>query len=378
MGEAQAAELLPLLHDIHRAAGAHDSWNVVLERLRNLCDAEIAALSTFRFSTGSGSTLWESPVSVGFAAQYSERFCVRNPWFLSSAEFETGRILTGDDLVREDQFERTDFYLHYLRPLGLRHWLCGVLSRTRDRAFYVEFHRGVGEHPFGDADRRRLRPVLAHLRLALRNHWRLRQAHDEIEVLRTLTNRLGNITLVVDRDGTVLHRNEATERNLRRFGGLRLVGRRVESASPIERRALRSAIREVADSGSGNDAPGAVVTLTGRLQGDPLTVGIRYLGSVFLPEAGAAVPVVSLSARCPRTAHDPEACLFARKYSLTPAQSRLSALVYSGYSLADAAHHLRVSENTVRSHLKQIYSKTDTHGQMEMVHLHAKTCVDEV
>jgi DNA-binding CsgD family transcriptional regulator len=35
---------------------------------------------------------------------------------------------------------------------------------------------------------------------------------------------------------------------------------------------------------------------------------------------------------------------------------------------------LNLSENTVRSHLKQIFQKTDTHGQMELVHLHARVC----
>ena len=43
-------------------------------------------------------------------------------------------------------------------------------------------------------------------------------------------------------------------------------------------------------------------------------------------------------------------------------------------ALAAIAGTLNVSENTVRSHLKQIFQKTDTHGQMELVHLHARIC----
>ncbi len=76
--------------------------------------------------------------------------------------------------------------------------------------------------------------------------------------------------------------------------------------------------------------------------------------------------------------HDSATCVFARRYELTTAQSRVSSLVFSGESLAQAAQTLCVSENTVRSHLRQIFQKTDTHGQMELVHLHARFCIAQI
>ena len=49
-------------------------------------------------------------------------------------------------------------------------------------------------------------------------------------------------------------------------------------------------------------------------------------------------------------------------------------MIISGHSLADTARKLHVSDNTARSHLKQVFQKTNTHGQMELVHLHARIC----
>ena len=74
------------------------------------------------------------------------------------------------------------------------------------------------------------------------------------------------------------------------------------------------------------------------------------------------------------TAHDPATCAFAREYQLTAAQARVSALVFAGQPLAAIAHTLGVSENTVRSHLRLVFQKTDTHSQMDLVHLHARIC----
>ncbi len=50
-------------------------------------------------------------------------------------------------------------------------------------------------------------------------------------------------------------------------------------------------------------------------------------------------------------------------YGLTPAQARLTILLVQGLSLEEAAKKLNVSLNTVRSHLRQIFSKTDTKRQ---------------
>ena len=69
-----------------------------------------------------------------------------------------------------------------------------------------------------------------------------------------------------------------------------------------------------------------------------------------------------------------ECCAFPSLFGLTAAQGRLVARILAGESLAGASRALGVSENTVRSHLKQIYLKTDTHSQIELVHLHARVC----
>ena len=102
---------------------------------------------------------------------------------------------------------------------------------------------------------------------------------------------------------------------------------------------------------------------------------LRAAGSVYAREAGERRALVMVAIRGGADAtHDPASCVFARRYQLTAAQAKVCALVYGGRSLATIADTLNVSENTVRSHLKQIFQKTGTHGQMELVHLHARMC----
>ena len=56
-------------------------------------------------------------------------------------------------------------------------------------------------------------------------------------------------------------------------------------------------------------------------------------------------------------------------FDLTPAESRLAALLATGTSIASAAERLRISRETARNHLKAIFSKTGVHRQSELVTL---------
>lgn len=56
-------------------------------------------------------------------------------------------------------------------------------------------------------------------------------------------------------------------------------------------------------------------------------------------------------------------------YGLTNAEARVLYHVVLGRSLIETAQILELSEGTVRTHIKRIFSKTNTHRQNELLHL---------
>lgn len=378
--ESEFSEDLSLVYAMHAAAGNetgfHVAWITILQRLCNDIGASVAALSTYCFASGDVSILSEAAIERGCASHSADPFCVRNPLFLSSAEFLPGRVLSDADLISSARFEKTDYYNDFLIPRGLRHWLCGVVSCTDNKVFYIEFLRATRQGEFDDNARKNLKKMLCHIQLAMNNHWRLRRKEDLCHALRRVADQTTRAIFLVDRQATLLHGNHASMKLLHEFDGLQLRDGRLGSSLPMHDRALLEAIRQVADSRELGSDPNVNVTLPGSDPDISAIVQVHYAGDISNADNGHPCSTAVVSTRSPIRQHDPETCLFAEVYSLTPAQSRLSALVYCGYSLHDAARHLSVSENTLRSHLKQIYSKTNTHGQMEMVHLHARTCVE--
>jgi DNA-binding CsgD family transcriptional regulator len=56
-------------------------------------------------------------------------------------------------------------------------------------------------------------------------------------------------------------------------------------------------------------------------------------------------------------------------YGLTPAEARLAALLVEGKRLRTAAADLEISFETARTHLKRIFSKTNSESQADLVRL---------
>jgi DNA-binding CsgD family transcriptional regulator len=56
-------------------------------------------------------------------------------------------------------------------------------------------------------------------------------------------------------------------------------------------------------------------------------------------------------------------------YGLTPTEAKVAREFAGGHSYKEVAQRLRISEDTVRAHIKQIYPKTSMNRQSDLVRL---------
>ncbi len=362
-----------LIHQIHAAAGKEQYWEAAISSLRDMFKGRAAVLAKHDFASGRGEWLFESPVNPIERAAYAAEHSVRNPWFISSVDYRTGRVMTGEDLLEPDALVRTDFYRRYLKPLGLFHRLCGVIAHQGDTVIYADVLRGRKQPAFDGQDRTLFSSILRHLTVSVENHRTLVNERSENRALRSVMDRIGSAIFVVDGAARVLLANNRSERFLDDFDGLRVRDEHISAASPAENRALREAINDVARVRAAK-----IVTISNPTGRHPVVVTIQPARDALIEGPHSDQAVAILIAKNPHQADEFERCAFSTIFGLTPAQSRLTGLILAGRSLADAADVLSVSENTIRSHLKQIYHKTGTHGQIDLVHLHARVCTEHL
>jgi len=370
--------LRALAREIHAAGASHTHWCDVAANMNEVLNARSVVLGQHKFSSGQGVALYNAPFSEAFRRDYAA-FSARDPWFLSSDDYTVGRVMTGEEVLENRELLRTDFYRGFLKPYSLFHRLCGVVARRLDFAYFIAAHRGEDQEPFGERERESLRFLVEHVMLATENHWQLLSATELAGAMMGIIDQNPNAIFLVSPDGNIIYQNLGAGALLARGAALRVDSSRLAAVNSTHQRALRQAILGVTEVVVGRVTDESlVISLDSTNDQEPIVAIVRAAGEIFLAELGKRTPLATVTVRVGPVTHNPTNCYFAKQFGLTPAQAKVSALVFMGQSVTTAASSLYVSENTVRSHLKQVFQKTNTHGQMELFRLHARVCSNHI
>jgi len=189
--------------------------------------------------------------------------------------------------------------------------------------------------------------------------------------LKTALNSSAVATVLVDPDGFHVFINDAAERLIACNDGLFRKGRQLTGRRVADTIRLQSAIEHVVH-GADPRQDGTPVVALSRESGRSL-LAVVISANQPRPEPGAIAAIVRI--------FDPEENMgkllepVCRLYGMTVVEGRLASLLAQGTAFADAARAMRVQEQTARSYLKQIFAKTDTNRQSELVGLMLRSAV---
>ncbi len=290
------------------------------------------------------------------------------PWALGYVENFVGRFGLASEVFPDEKVVETDYYREWMKPLGFA--ACGPMGHTialeggRPAAVIALFKR-EGQRAWRPQDCELGDLLVPHLARAYALHQRL----SETAALAEALDRLPTGVMLLDARGHVVVRNRSADRILGLADGLQL-----DDGVP---RAMRG-------------ADNAVLQQMIRLTLDAKTAGSLLEGNVMAvtrPSGRRAFPLMLaslLSAGPEHTLHDAVAVLYVsdveeqtlqhseplrKLYGLTRAELELVELLCDGRSLEESAAHRGVTMNTARTQLKQIFFKTGTGRQSELVRL---------
>ena len=188
------------------------------------------------------------------------------------------------------------------------------------------------------------------------------------EALEATLNAFTTGVYLTDRHGRIVYMNRAAERQVRTSNAIRVANSHL---SPIDHKA-RLALDRAIDEATGDEADlptsGFTIALPGGDNGGliatvlPLARGERQSGAfsgmvaIFVQDPIVMPPFVPGQA-------------FAELYGLTTSELRVLLAMVPGLSVKEAAEMLGISENTAKTHLQHIHSKTGTSKQTELMRL---------
>ena len=223
----------------------------------------------------------------------------------------------------------------------------------------------VAEEP-ARAMAERLAPVLdGYFRLWRRN----RADQRRLNGLTAALDLSGLGIIVLDTAAELLFVNRTAETMLDRADGLRRVGRSIAATDLAAAMRLQVAIHHVAAE-IGRDLPGtgrAPILAIGRPGGRrPLLCTVLPVRPPPVEPTDAAIVLYVLNPEADVARLVTPVC---KLYALSPVECRLVVQLAMGATLAEAASSMRVKEQTARAYLKQIFLKTATNRQADLVRL---------
>jgi len=359
-----ADDIVALTHRLYAAVYDERNWPDAAAAFKQMIPARILAVGVFEAGTGRQQLLYgeceDAYGEICFAPE------VENP----VVGAPPGRVLSDVTLMPRAEFERSVFFNRWLRPQGDRSFLAVTTASHGRFTGFFGASCGFDQRPVDEEDLtllRRLTPLITrigHMRSEL-GALRLTERHQTYD-------RLGIGMALVDAHGRLLSVNDTAERVLAsRSAGLGALRGVLEAGHGTIR--LRRLLADAFADPDGRHGLGGymiVPAADGLGRGLALTVApMPDAGLYGLPVRQAAVVFIqSLEPNAPMGLEQRLAGLFG----LTRKEAQVAGALVLGCSLKQAAEMLQVSIHTVRTHLAQLFVKTGTQQQSQLVALLAR------
>ncbi|MBS1793307.1 MAG: hypothetical protein JSS81_05605 [Acidobacteria bacterium] len=309
--------------------------------------------------------------------EYTEYYQHVSPFRKKIDRMAAGERFSRAAHLADGEFTQTEIYRNYFRRQDVFNFEYLIFYKEDDVAGGISFSRSRRQKNFDRAETRALDFILPHLRRAFQIHLKLTEVRRDKKILLECFEKIAQGVVVVNRAGRPVFMNERARRLLDDGDGLAIDRRGALSAnSPADAKKLKACLQGLFDANGQQRFGRCGVLQMARASGRrPLTIFVSpFVERSLNPLNSGTLAVLYIS----DPAAEPAAVepVLTEIYGLTPAEAKLAAILARGATLSEAGTQLGIKQNTIRTHLKRIFSKTETNRQSELVKLILNSSVD--
>ena len=365
-GEKELAALIDLIYE---AVLDNDLWPSVLIKLADATGAAHVVMPSVDWRAKIFATIAPRD-DPDLVASYKEYWAFRDPVFVRATSRPEGEIYTLDSLMPREEFFATAVFNEWWRRAQYSLATAGTNLVAEDQfSALVCISNAPGKDFLTDEQLGLFEAVTRHLGRAVRINrqlWKLELAN------LAATERFEMLpegAILADASGRVVLANAVAKAMLDARDGIFLCdGRLAVTGSPD---ALQKLVASCARRSVGIGGPGGELKVPRDLPQSPLQVTVAPLRSdTRLPDVpwigfGSPVAIVTVTDRdLDRRRRQMN---LRRRFDLTSTEAALAAEILRGDGRKAAARRCGISDATAKTHLANIFEKTGTHRQAELV-----------
>lgn len=368
--DAEAA-IIDLIGEVYDAALDEKLWPELAPRIARTFDSTSTAVRVRYMRDGRLEHVEGLALTANYDHPISERYesyyAARDVWVERARQIGVSKVVASKDIISDAEFERTEVCQDLCRPLGYFYMVGAIFPISGDAIGVIGIHRPRQAGGYDERDKRRVARFLPHLQRALEIGQRLATLAIDHGAALDALERTRIATLVVSADGRLLYANHRAEAILRAGDAISLIGGRLAARDRGAAARLGALIRDAASTARGNGHGAGGVLSVPRGERLPLTL----LVAPFRPARdglGAPIPAAIVFLRDPE-GPSPRNIALQGLFGLTAAEATVAAGLANGAAVDGLAARLGISLNTAKTHLKNIFAKTGTSRQAQLVAL---------
>ena len=360
-----------LVLGFYEASGDPEQWPQAIANLSALLDGVVINLWQYDHVKDSV----EQKFDYGFDDEsqpglYDSETITKCNLFRRMVSLNKSHVYYWNDVISYDGLVNSRIWHEWASKLPKPH-TTARLALNSTISYQLNTAHRTGFRSFEDGERRLWdQLILPHFWQALWLEYKLTQAKEHRTNRFDVLDRLSTAVVSLSDQGLVLDANRTASAILAQQDGISVHRKYLSCASQRESRELNNLIVGAGQTGLGNvSGCGGFMTVTRPSLKRPYHIAISPCLHGAKYGSGSKPPRVLMFIDDPEERPEAPIHVLQRLYGISPAQSRVLALLLKGLRREQIADELCLSQNTIKTHERDLFQSLDVSSRSELMRL---------
>lgn len=364
--DSELIELSDVIADIYDAAISPPLWQQTLGRICGYIGGNSAVLYWHESTTERSEIAYLFNEAPEYTRLYFEKYQPMDPVFPAATFIDEGAVSTIERIMPRSEFVQTRFYKEWAKPQGIEDAISVNLEKGMTRVAMIAVRTGsVPDQTM----RTRMTALVPHLQRAVAICRLFDQSKATEQALTTTLDHVEAAVFLVNGGSEISFANDPARKLLEEASLMHSSDNALRAVGPENDRILQDIIAAAENGDASLGARGVAIPLIDASQQRwfahvlPLTSGRRQEAA----RTNHAIAAIFIRKNAPNAPPPLEA--IAKLHKLTATEVRVLDVLLKVTGVKAMADTLGLSESTVRSHLHNLFRKTKTANQGDLIKL---------